>query len=225
MDTKLITLFSAKTNIGKSTLALSLCKDLDYKYTTNDKINSKFNLELLDSIDLDIGEIAKNNCILDCGGYLDNNLITYLKASDLIIYLTELTDMSFLSLEEVIPDLKKMNEDIVLVVNKIEDTLDRNGNIKFAKNEIVEVPDEGHIENKWVTKQNKELIRFYNKYIDLGFKKKNILLMRKTTIFHRTFTENKSILKVRMGSGIFNIFKTDGIRNDYKRLLKYIKDI
>jgi cellulose biosynthesis protein BcsQ len=192
---KLITFFATKGNIGKSTFSFSLCKDLNFKYATNDPINSKLNKELLEYIPL--SKIKDNNTILDLGGYLDKTLLSYLKASDLIIFPTECTKMAYLSFKEIYPELVKINPNFIIVINKIEGGINTNNDL---------------------------LVKYYNSLIKLGLKKEQIFMIRKSTVLEKTFDENVSLSKLYNDNN-FKKHTIKGIKEDYTKLLWYVKNI
>lgn len=193
----LITTYIPKGGEGKTSLSYSLTIDLgNWFYFTNDKINSVVPNIYNNNID----EIEKkhyqdnNNLLFDGGGFLETKMKNVLKGSDLIIIPFSIDDSnSYNSLFNYINELERLNIDfnkLIFVCNKLQ------------KEDF----------NKY--KEQKQLI------INKGIKEENILFLRFTKLFKKTFKEKKSILEIIESSNNKSIY--DNIYKEYINLLNKI---
>jgi cellulose biosynthesis protein BcsQ len=119
----LISIFSLKGGVGKTSLSYSIAKDLNAFYITNDTHNSIVGSiydKVIDELNDDI--IKDETVVFDGGGFFDSNIKDILKHSDKIIIPLEADLNSLVSLENFIKELQKINKNIIYVLNKIEDS-------------------------------------------------------------------------------------------------------
>ncbi len=141
-----ISVWSKKGGVGKTSIAYNLARDLGFFLISNDdsviekaypgkaKIINSDNLKLVD------------NCIYDFGGFVDAHTKEILKVSDFVIIPVEPDLSAFKKTVSTIGDLKAISQDkIIVVLNKIDNFNDEDLNAirdHFKKENItfVEMP-------------------------------------------------------------------------------------
>lgn len=130
----LILVWSPKGGVGKTTIAYSICLDLDFYYTTNDPINSSI---VLNSYSKTLQQITRENylsknIVYDGGGFLSEELKPILYAADLIIFPLEPDLITLASFNQILNEIKEYNK-IYFVINKVENNKD----FLYTKNFLV----------------------------------------------------------------------------------------
>lgn len=119
----LVAVYNHKGGVGKSSLAYSIANDLEALYITNDPFNSVVtNIYDKTIEELNDDVIANNTVIYDGGGFFDETTKDILKYSDLIIVPVEADLNSLKSLGSFLTELQKINNNIIYILNKIENT-------------------------------------------------------------------------------------------------------
>lgn len=119
----LISVYNLKGGVGKSSLAYSIANDLDMWYITNDTMNSIVSNnydKVLTKMNSQV--IKEKSIIFDGGGFFDTSVKDILKSSNYIIIPIEADLNSINSLNNFLPQLQKVNKNILFVFNKIENT-------------------------------------------------------------------------------------------------------
>lgn len=116
---KSITFFNKKGGTGKTSLAFSIAKDLNYPLLSND-----------DSVIEDIYpnkakilpelKIIEHDCVYDLGGYIDIGIIDIFKQSQIIIVPTTLDINSIKRTINTVMEINKYCENIIIVINRIK---------------------------------------------------------------------------------------------------------
>lgn len=196
---KLYSIWINKGGVGKTPLSFSLCRDLNYTYTTNEKGGgSYFPLELLEKT-INHKEIDNHseNIIFDGGGYLDNTIIPILKKSNYLLIPIEVSNVGLVSFYQIYNELTTIldSNKILLIITNIE-----------------------NIDN------NSELDKMINQLNKLGINDNNIFKIRKSKpIFDKLmYEENKSIKEIYKDNKL-NKHRYKNIYNDYKKLLNFLE--
>ena len=140
----LITVYNQKGGVGKTSIAYSLTKDLDAYYITNDKINSIIPLTLHNKVLTNLtSEIIKNETVVfDSGGFIDKSMKTVLENSDIVFIPLEADATSLFTLNEIISEIRELNDNIYYIINKVEhdkdlkETLEALEDMNIDKNRI-----------------------------------------------------------------------------------------
>jgi len=135
----LISIFNLKGGTGKTSLSYSLAKDLEAFYITNDPYNSIVgNIYNKVIEELDDAVIADNTVIFDGGGFFDNTIKDILKHSDKIIIPLEVDLNSLQSLDNFLKELKKINKNIIYILNKVESSTTAQKDYIAVKGHLIE---------------------------------------------------------------------------------------
>lgn len=126
---KLISIYSRKGGVSKTSLSFALSKELENTYyMTNDEDGGEIVIETLgeDRASLITNKIPNVDFLVyDGGGYVDDMTLNFLKNSDVIIIPTLLENRSLRSARKLINELRnhelKTNK-IALVVNRFKST-------------------------------------------------------------------------------------------------------
>jgi cellulose biosynthesis protein BcsQ len=135
---KLISVYNHKGGTGKTSIAYSLAKDLDSFYITNDPFNSivgNIYDKTIEELNDDI--IASDLVVFDGGGFFDKTIKDILKHSDIIIIPLEADLNSLSSLESFINELKKLNSNIIYILNKIETSPTAQRDYKVVREHLI----------------------------------------------------------------------------------------
>lgn len=162
----LFLVYNIKGGVGKTSIASSVSRDLDYYYSTNDTINSSIVLSSYKKVITEISEefIDKNNVIFDAGGFQDEKINLLLKRAKKVFIPLECDATSLFSLNEYFNDLKNINDTIYFILNKVEHQKDKEETLEFL--------------------------------YSLGVKQENIFILRKSRMFKKAFNENKSMSNI-----------------------------
>lgn len=114
---KTITFMNKKGGVGKTSLAFSVAKDLDYFLISNDDSIIETIYPKKAQIMEKIKYIDKGNIVYDLGGFIDNNAIEILKNSNIIFIPTLLDINSIKRTINTVSEVKEFNNEIVLIVN------------------------------------------------------------------------------------------------------------
>jgi hypothetical protein len=128
-----IAVWNKKGGVGKTSLALSLAKDLGYYLISNDDSNIEMAYPAMSKIMNKPSLI--DNCVYDFGGFVDANIIDIINKSDLVI-IPFFSDLN--SLTKTLSTANEINnKNIIFVENRAEKADDINfGDIeKYLKSE------------------------------------------------------------------------------------------
>jgi cellulose biosynthesis protein BcsQ len=129
---KLISIYSRKGGVSKTSLSFALSKELENTYyMTNDEDGGEIVIETLgkDKASLITNKIPNVDFLVyDGGGYVDDMTLNFLKNSDVILIPTLLENRSLRSARKLINELRnhelKTNK-IALVVNRFKSTKEK----------------------------------------------------------------------------------------------------
>ena len=117
-----IVFFNKKGGVGKTALAFSIAKDLDYYLLSNDDsvIEDIYpdKAKILDKIEI----VNDANVIYDLGGFIDRDIVELLKKSDLIVIPTTLDINSIKRTINTVVEINSYCADIIIVVNRVKKT-------------------------------------------------------------------------------------------------------
>lgn len=126
MKTTRITLWSVKGGVGKTSIALNIALSLDCgiitneRYTLLDKVLEKDKFLKL-SLDQNVPQISCDHSIIfDMGGYLDKRVKQAVQQSDYVIIPTTSDKLDMQGTISTIGEVKTINNNIIIIVNKIE---------------------------------------------------------------------------------------------------------
>jgi len=193
----MISIWNNKGGVGKSSLAYSLCLDLNSYYMTNDTYNSIISLNYTKTIkEIPNEDFYKNEKIIfDGGGFIDKALSKFLKASSLVIVPLEIDLNSLGSLNNFYYDLVKLNKNIIFVLNKVENS-------------------------KAGLKDKTEVLEYLKS--EYSINEEDIYIMPFSKIFKRVFDEDLGINQI-LNSSKLNKYLYRNIKNDYNILLDRVK--
>ncbi len=115
----IVTFFNKKGGTGKTSLAFSVAKDLNYYLISNDD-------SVIEDIYPDMAKIVDNievfdgDVVYDLGGFLDPGIIPIFKNSDVVIVPTTLDISSLKRTQNTVKELEEYCKNIVIVVNKVK---------------------------------------------------------------------------------------------------------
>lgn len=135
----LIAVYNHKGGVGKSSLAYSIANDLEALYITNDPFNSVVD-NIYDKVIEELNDeiIANNTVIYDGGGFFDETTKDILKHSNLIVVPVEADLNSLKSLGSFLTELQKINNNIIYILNKIENTPTAQRDYKAVREHLLE---------------------------------------------------------------------------------------
>lgn len=116
---KAVTFFNKKGGTGKTSLAFSIAKDMNYALLSNDD-------SVIEEIYPHKAKIVKRiepiayDTIYDLGGCVDSHIITLFKASDVIVVPTLLDINSIKRTINTVVEVNRYCENIVVVINRVE---------------------------------------------------------------------------------------------------------
>jgi len=114
---KTITFLNKKGGVGKTSLAFSVAKDLGFFLISNDDsvIESLYpnKARIMEKVKY----IADADIVYDLGGFVDKNAIEIIKNSNIIFIPTLLDINSIKRTINTVAEIKKFNQEIVLIVN------------------------------------------------------------------------------------------------------------
>lgn len=121
-----LTFWSVKGGVGKTTLALNFSFHFDCgiitneRYTMLDKVLSKESFLKLKE-NQDVPSIPKEHSVIfDMGGFLDTRVKQAIKQSDYVIIPTTSDKLDLQGMISTIGEVKNINNNIIIVVNKSE---------------------------------------------------------------------------------------------------------
>lgn len=115
----IITFFNKKGGTGKTSLAFSIAKDLQYPLLSNDdsvieEIYPK-KAKVLDKV-----ELIDHDVVYDLGGYIDNGIIDIFKGSHAIVVPTTLDINSIKRTINTVMEVYRYCDNILIVVNRVK---------------------------------------------------------------------------------------------------------
>ena len=115
----IITFFNKKGGTGKTSLAFSVAKDLNYPLLSNDdsvieEIYPK-KAKIMDKI-----EVIDHDVVYDLGGFIDSNSIAVFKASNIIFIPTTLDINAIKRTINSAMELNQFCTNIVIVINRVK---------------------------------------------------------------------------------------------------------
>ena len=119
-----IVIFNLKGGQGKSSIALNLALSLNFDVISNDKISKLEQILPEDNFmkiekNQDFPDIIENlNIIYDLGGWIDERAVKPIKSADMVIIPMINTEMNNEVSINSINQIKKINDNIVLIANK-----------------------------------------------------------------------------------------------------------
>jgi len=151
----IISVWSKKGGVGKTSIAYNLARDLDYFLISNDDsiIEKAYpNMsKILDSKHLKLID----NCIYDFGGFVDAHIKDILQKSDLVIVPTNSDLNSFKKTLSTIKELKELGQNkIIIIANKVDSSDDFIEIENFFKNQNLNVLE---LSNSKIFKKSFEL--------------------------------------------------------------------
>lgn len=164
----LISVKSVKGGVSKTSLSYTLASRLKLYYATNDRENSsvtKFYDKTITKFD---DKFEKENIIVfDAGGFIDNQIKSLLKESDIIIvpYLLDINTIN--SNNKLLNTLKELNKlnNIIVVINRVK----TNTSNKKKANEL-----KLYLEKKWGFVDNVFMIREIDIFADIMNEQKSL---------------------------------------------------
>ena len=135
----IITVYNTKGGVGKSPISALIAKEMDYKILTNDdSINEDFLSDIVEyqeKIDIKY----RDNIVVDLGGWIDDNTIQILKASDIVLIPFNSKPNSVKRTIALINDLKQLGINYNLIFTMYEAILEFDRTIEKFKLEDIEV--------------------------------------------------------------------------------------
>ena len=115
----IVSFFNKKGGVGKTSIAYSVAKDLDYFLLSNDdsviETVYKNKAKVLDKLEV----IENANVVYDLGGFIEDEIIEVFKKSDIIIIPATLDINSVKRTINTVVEIEKYNKNIVIVINRI----------------------------------------------------------------------------------------------------------
>lgn len=135
----IITIYNPKGGVGKSPISALIAKELDYKILTNDdSINEDYMSDIVEYQEkIDIKN--RDNIVIDLGGWIDDNTIKILKASDVVLVPFNSKPNAVKRTIGLINDLKQLGIDYNLIFTMYESTQEFDRTIEKFKLEDIEV--------------------------------------------------------------------------------------
>jgi len=156
----IISIWSKKGGVGKTSIAYNLARDLGYFLISNDdSIIEKAYPNMSKILDSKYLKLI-DNCIYDFGGFVDAHIKDILQKSDLVIVPTNSDLNSFKKTLSTIKELKDLNQNnIIIVANKVEYKDDFDEIENFFKNQNIKVFE---LPNSKIFKKSFELQKSIN---------------------------------------------------------------
>jgi len=121
---KIITIFNKKGGVGKTSLAFSIAKDLDFHLLSNDDSIIEYIYEGRAKVMPNIKVVeTENGVVYDLGGLISEGIIDVLKESDTVIVPTNLDSNSIKRTINTVLEMSPFCDDIIIVINRLTETL------------------------------------------------------------------------------------------------------
>jgi cellulose biosynthesis protein BcsQ len=191
----LITTYSPKGGVGKTSISFFLSHYLKCYYKTNDTINSYVPLEIYPKVlkeDLTLDIIKNDNVVFDCGGFIDTRLEEVIENSDFLLVPLDCGINSKMTISRI--------------KESFESLLD--------KDKII------YIINNYKNKDKLETTK--NDILSLGINEKNIIGLKSSEIFENGYEKNKCLIEISNENN-FNKYIYKNIIQEWKELLNRIE--
>lgn len=134
----IVSVVNKKGGVGKTPIAFSLAKDLNYYLQSNDN-------SVIENIYPNMAQITSkpkliDNCVYDFGGFVDAGIIDIIKKSDAVIVPCSIDYNSILRTVETIEEIKAHAQAIIIIITKTEKDTD----FESTKNAIEEYFEDLH---------------------------------------------------------------------------------
>lgn len=135
----IITIYNPKGGVGKSPISALIAKELDYKILTNDDSTNEDYLIDIVEFQEKINIKNRNNVVVDLGGWIDENTLAILKASDVVLVPFNSKPNAIKRTIALISDLKEIGVSYNLIFTMYETTQEFEKTIEKFKLEDIEV--------------------------------------------------------------------------------------
>lgn len=134
----IITVYNPKGGVGKSPISALIAKELDFRILTNDDSTNEDYLDIVEFQEK-INIKNRDNIVVDLGGWIDENTLTILKASDVVLVPFNSKPNAIKRTISLIQDLKKVGINYNLIFTMYETAQEFDKTMEKFKLEDIEV--------------------------------------------------------------------------------------